>query len=229
VLEVVAGGYATCVRTDSQWLCAGRNDFGQLARGASSAFEWELASPEVPGADLQVALGIWQSCFTAPDGIVWCSGDPSLGRLGTGTVSPEDCSSGPCFSSPVPVQNLDEAALAAAGTDFTCVQRRDGTLHCFGTDARGQLGNSQGEVGNCPTETGDVSCSLSPVKAYLLVESVALRAGEDFACTLAADGRVSCWGDNQMGQLSLGKSSDFADFPAEAYGLENPLSASETP
>jgi alpha-tubulin suppressor-like RCC1 family protein len=219
ILEIVAGGFATCARTTQGWYCAGRNDFGQLGRGYSSEYEWEPAPPQFEGNVTHVALSAFHSCFTSESGTAWCNGDPSLGRLGIGSSPGENCVSGPCVAEPVPVQNLDNVESTALGADFSCTLLDTESTRCFGSDERGQLGNSQAPLGTCPREDGDVDCSLSPVEPYQLSLSIELHAGEDFACTLSTEGRVYCWGDNRLGQLSQGRTTTMAAFPTEAYGL----------
>ncbi len=79
---------------------------------------------------------------------------------------------------------------------FTCGQRSDGTLGCWGTDAVGQLGD-----GPEPNPGG----ATLPVRVDL--EAGLLRLGAFHACGSSADG-LSCWGGNEYGQVGVGGSFD---------------------
>jgi len=77
----------------------------------------------------------------------------------------------------------------------------DGTLSCWGEDARGQVGVS----GSAPQPRPVVVAGESFVEAC---------AGERHSCALRADGAALCWGSNNRGELGVG---DFAlrELPTE--------------
>jgi len=77
-----------------------------------------------------------------------------------------------------------------------CAARADGTVVCWGNNARGQLGD---------TSTDD---SLRPVT--VLVSSNALRVGlgANHSCLVSASGGALCWGGNESGQLGGATSRD---------------------
>jgi alpha-tubulin suppressor-like RCC1 family protein len=74
---------------------------------------------------------------------------------------------------------LRAATAIAAGTGHSCAVV-DGVVHCWGVNARGQLGsNDRGAAG--PLSTG-------------LENAVAVVAGAAFSCALTGDGSIHCWG-----------------------------------
>jgi alpha-tubulin suppressor-like RCC1 family protein/S1-C subfamily serine protease len=79
----------------------------------------------------------------------------------------------------------------AVGLRHTCVLAQ-GKVRCFGDNSRGQLGTSDRPVGASAAHSVDVR---------LPTAAVSLTAGSLHTCARLADGRVACWGDNQLGQL----------------------------
>jgi alpha-tubulin suppressor-like RCC1 family protein len=100
----------------------------------------------------------------------------------------------------------------ATGRAHTCALLADGTAKCWGYNAGGALGNSNGRF------------SLTPAPVVGLTNAIEITAGpidKDYAvsaahtCSLIADGTVKCWGDNTLGQLGNGQVS--------AIGASNPI------
>jgi alpha-tubulin suppressor-like RCC1 family protein len=92
----------------------------------------------------------------------------------------------------------------AASQSFACAVIVSGDVHCWGDNSKRQMGRVSGTgypAGQPVTGTGsngDLSrVSLGNFKA------VAVTAGTLHACAMSNDGRVKCWGDNNMGQLGL--------------------------
>ena len=54
-------------------------------------------------------------------------------------------------------------------------------------------------------------------------DAVAVRAGGDVTCALRESGRVSCWGENDFGQLGDGTEDD-APTPVEVTGITDAVS-----
>ncbi len=219
---VIAGGtYHTCaVTSDSSVMCWGENGVGELNSGndANSSIAvpalsatygvtalaaggghtcvlfygsfvscWGLqpAAGDYTtdwSAATAVATGEHHTCIIAPGGGVQCWGQNDHGQLGNGTTV--DSSSAVNVTLPGP------AIALSARSDHTCAILGGGAVYCWGHDDFGQLGNAA---------TTD---STVPVKvAGLAGAAIAIATGDQHTCAVETDGRVQCWGINDVGQL----------------------------
>ena len=121
------------------------------------------------------------------------------------------CSNGADNSDPI--LDFPPAKAAAAGLLHTCALHEGGSVSCWGDNRQGQLGN-----GAEPTDFGDPSFDPSetemgsavPVVVKEISDSAAIDAGFLHTCALHRTGRVSCWGENSLGQLGNGESGEEA-------------------
>ena len=158
---VAAGGSHTCaIASDDTIACWGNN---------------QLSQSEAPqGSFKAVAAGEYHTCAVGSDGTIACWGDtlsaearercerlrtPSCDWTGSGAT---DAPSG-------------RFKAVAAGESHTCAVGSDGTIACWGDNARGQTDAPQGTF-----------------------EAVA--AGGSHTCAIGSDGTIACWGDNGSGQ-----------------------------
>jgi alpha-tubulin suppressor-like RCC1 family protein len=101
---------------------------------------------------------------------------------------------------PVAIQTPQRANAAAmtgftqvaAGDDFTCGLKANGTVWCWGANSTGQLGNNTTVSKKYPGQVTGLTGASQIV------------AGSAFACALKTDGTVACWGLNTSGQLGDG-------------------------
>ncbi|MBI4705937.1 MAG: RCC1 repeat-containing protein, partial [Deltaproteobacteria bacterium] len=130
------------------------------------------------------------TCAVKADGTLWCWGSNGCGQLGDGTTQDK--------SSPVQVLALGTSAVAvAAGCDYTCAVKADGTLWCWGYNYYGQLGD------------GTTQDKSLPVEVKALGKTVAAVAvGERHTCAVKTGGTLWCWGYNGTGQLGDGTTQD---------------------
>ncbi len=180
--------------------CWGRNDRGQLGDGSTTDRHAPTAVSGLAGGAVDVAAGFAHSCARLVNGMVQCWGDNSQGQLGDGSQSNS--------SSPINVVGLRAPAIAlTAGFYHTCAALQDGSVACWGDNARGQLGDDSRED------------RLQPVAVQDLSDSIAkLAAGRYHTCALAIDGDVHCWGSSSRGQLGTG-SLDSSRTPARVATL----------
>jgi alpha-tubulin suppressor-like RCC1 family protein len=143
----------------------------------------------------EASVGASFGCALLADRTVWCWGRNDQGQLGypTTDLCPEDIGGGKtrsiaCHTFPFQVVSLQGAVELHSGDAFSCAVLTDGTVRCWGDNARGQLGN------------GSVITSQSPVAVSSLSKVTKLALGGRHACALA-DGKVWCWGDGDQGQL----------------------------
>lgn len=110
------------------------------------------------------------------DGTVWVWGIKGCGGLGSGDNDDATWI-------PVKVKGLTEVVEIAAGSDFACVLRRDGTVWTWGNNSFGALG-----IGN------RVQYSLLPVQVQDLTRVTKIAAGSFSVCALRDDGTLWSWG-----------------------------------
>ncbi len=201
IVAIAAGDYHTCAVTGQGNIkCWGANDDGQLGDGSTAA----PAQPvEVAGIDgvTGIAAGTAHTCARTGSGEVWCWGKNDQGQLGDGT---ESASRGV----PKPVGGLagGVAALTAKG-GHTCVLAPSGTIHCWGVNKFGQLGNG----------TFDDQSAPSPVTG-LEGAATSIAAGWGQTCARMDGGKLVCWGWNFYGQLGEGSTAN-RNHPVDVDGL----------
>jgi alpha-tubulin suppressor-like RCC1 family protein len=92
-------------------------------------------------------------------------------------------------------------ALALAGIEiggaFSCGATTDSTGYCWGWGEAGQLGDGTRAVS-----------AMAPATVAGGLKLVAVSAGVQHACGLAADSTAYCWGENGSGQLGIGAQTD---------------------
>ena len=173
------------------------------------------------------AGGMGHSCAVMANGEVRCWGSGERGQLG-------DDSSGNDYtqSAPVPVVASDGGGVAlsgivqvSSGGDYACALYRGGTVGCWGSGERGQLGNGQGSSGYFV----DHPVSVVRVGGEGLGSVVQVSAGREHACVLTAGGGVKCWGSGKQGQLgddsdrvgALLEARDFEPHPVDVVNEDN--------
>ncbi len=192
----------TCGLTSSGDIyCWGLNGSGEL--GASTTGLCPFSSPSFPGGNAPcssvpvrvndplsgpttyaaVSAGALHTCALDTNGVVFCWGANGGGQLGDGTTTPH--------TTPSPVASASGTFTeVSSGETFTCAVATGGTVSCWGSNFRGQLGR------------GDTINSTTPIavlQGSTLLHS--LDTGERHACALSSSGAAYCWGENSAGQL----------------------------
>lgn len=190
VIDVAAGqNHACAVQADATVSCWGSDDYGQLGDGTWGTDEH---SPKaVPVSASRTVTADTQTC-TAGAGNSYCWGDNYRSQLGLGSSYATD------DTVPDPTQNGTAKVIQlAAGYSHTCRTHSDGEVMCAGNNAAGQLGQPGGGwqvqfLSADPPITG----------------AVAVSSGYDHACAAHAGGTMSCWGQNQYGQIGDDTTTD---------------------
>ena len=139
------GNTHTCaILHEGSLACWGNNNFGQVGDGSSSTIRTspvEIDLGEGVSA-LASSLGQNHTCAILNDHSLRCWGLNSLGQLGVGTSSNEDCGGIACMKSPTAVNlGTNRTAVAVtAGLHHTCALLDDGSVKCWGFNYFGQLG-----------------------------------------------------------------------------------------
>ncbi|TLM59584.1 MAG: hypothetical protein FDZ69_14145 [Deltaproteobacteria bacterium] len=142
------------------------------------------------------------------DGTVKTWGENDVGQLGDGTTN--------YGHTPVTVVGLGGPAVGIAqGSTHTVALMADGTVKAWGNNEYGQLGDGT---------TGTTNRSFTPVTVSGLSGVTAIGAGFDFTVALLSDGTVKAWGNNAVGQLGDGTTTD-RPTPVTVVGLDGPVMA----
>ncbi len=218
---IAAGGFHTCVLlSDGTVKCWGRNNYGQLGDGTTTASSTQVAVSGITNA-IGVGAGSNHTCAVLSDGTVRCWGVNGAGQLGNGSnIGPETCMevgppfSVPCSRTPVAVSGISNAVSAYAGGAHSCALLTDGAINCWGHNSYGQLGD------------GTTTDSATPVPVINIVNATGVATGGRFhTCAVLADGTARCWGWNILGQLGDGTTTDSAT-PVIVTGVANATTVS---
>ncbi|MEY5024961.1 MAG: hypothetical protein RLZZ244_489, partial [Verrucomicrobiota bacterium] len=194
----------------------GDNARGQLGGGSVGGSRNTPVAVSLPSGVFAASGGQGHSVVVLADGRVASWGDNSSGQLGDGSTT----------SRAVPRiladSVLSEAMGVAAGAAHTVVQKADGTVWCFGSNARGQLGafwpSGITPPSNCPSPVQVYESSGQP-----LSNVIAVAAGAQFSVALKNDGSVWLWGDNSSGQCAKDPASASSVALASRLELPNTL------
>ena len=146
---------------------------------------------------LAVDAGSQSTCAVVTDGTLRCWGDNSYGQTGSGSTTGRSRA----------VAGVTETRQVSMGFAHTCVRTSTGTVRCFGFNSDGQLG--RGTIGGS---------SATPTTVAGLTGVTTIAAGDFHTCAVHGTGQVSCWGDNERGQLGDGTTSDRGG-PTAVVGL----------
>ena len=209
---VAAGLNHSCLtQADGSAACWGRNGSGRLGTGDEdgSAVPVEVVDLD---AVVSITAGNVHSCARRSDGTVRCWGGNSRGQLGTGdTVG---------STVPVAAGGLTGVSEVSAGLDHTCAIVADGTVRCWGANGSGQLGNGSTTDSPTPVVVDGIG---EPLPDPTTLEPMVVT-GSQHSCALDADGDVSCWGSNLLGQLGTGDTID-STLPVALTGLDDEVEA----
>ncbi len=197
---ITAGANHSCaLQQDESISCWGNNEFGQLGNGQEGDIYKSSVPLEVVGiADATaIATSGEYSCALHLTGTISCWGNNEFGQLGNGQ-SGEDANS----SVPVQVTDITDATAITTGYEHSCALRKNGTVSCWGRNNSGQLGNGQ---------SGEDANSSVPVQVTDITDATAITTGLWYSCALREGGSISCWGNNEFGQLGNGQSGEDAN------------------
>ncbi|MEX2236826.1 MAG: protein kinase [Dehalococcoidia bacterium] len=237
VRAISAGGeHSLWLHDDGTVSAWGDDRFGQLGDGQGSVtpeqcagFPCSTGPITVPGLGgvASVSAGYRHSLALLDDGTVMAWGIDTVGQLGDGPNSVEECTSGDgtfaCSTTPVQVGGLTGVSAVSAGGLHSLALLADGTVATWGDDGFGQLAH-----GSAPDQCGAVPCSSTPEIIPGLTDVVAIAAGFGHSLAVRSDGTVVAWGWDQHGQLGDGDGSaaqcangPCAPTPVEVSGLAN--------
>jgi alpha-tubulin suppressor-like RCC1 family protein len=177
---VSSGGEHVCARLATGAVyCFGSDRAGQLGDGAVDSTDKGPVRVALPAAAVTVAAGYDHACVLLASGALRCWGRNGAGQLGNGRFGTE--------RSPVAVALALPVRSVAAGLAHTCA------LVCFGFDGWGQLGDGM-----------PLADRATPVPVPTTAPVVAVSAGSTHTCVVLATRQLTCFGDDESGQLGNG-------------------------
>lgn len=181
--------------------CWGANNAGQLGDGTTTNSPTPVVVPGIAGATL-VAAGDTHSCAAMTTGVK-CWGSNDVGQLGDGSTSD---SAEPVSVTVADGQTADLATVVAlaAGANHTCALLSAGTVVCWGENADGQLGDRGTDDSTAATLVQQRQYGTTYGNLIVGANSESrLALGDVFSCVLGSS-ILTCWGDNEFGQLGDG-------------------------
>jgi alpha-tubulin suppressor-like RCC1 family protein len=178
--------FALAIGTDDRLWSWGTNDARQLARatsGPDAGSASAAALADSVSSTARACAGTSKTGFVvSEDGDLLSWGGGSSEQLGRFTSLARD---------PIPAAiAISDVSAVATGVAHACALHR-GRVHCWGENEDGQLG------------TGRKLDELAPAPVRLPpdVYAVAVAAGGNDTCVIAADGAIYCWGAARSGQI----------------------------
>jgi len=192
---VAAGGRHSCALAADDGgstpvaVCWGDDTFGQLGiadRRARGALAGEVLQVVPLGAGRRVAAiaaGLLHTCARLEDASVVCWGDNRFGQLGVVGANAD-------FAA---VDLGEPARAVSAGAYHSCALLKSGAVRCWGWNDYGQVDG--GDSAATVVAGGVVTVNLPAAKA--------VAAGAFHTCAILETDAVSCWGQDDAGQLGL--------------------------
>lgn len=166
---------------------------------------------------LRARLGLAALLFASGGALVACAGLVGVEEVrlrrdsGSADVGEEEeeplQEGGPSDTGPTPGVNVLEVAL---GFQHTCARKPDLGVKCWGDDSRGQLGAGT---------SSDGGIFATPQAVTGVTDAIRIASGKNHTCVVRSSGKVSCWGDNQDGQLGNGQTNARSATPVDAIGI----------
>jgi alpha-tubulin suppressor-like RCC1 family protein len=152
---------------------------------------------------VSLSSGAGHTCAITDQATVKCWGQNGSGQIGTGAI-------GQAVTVPAEVPGVTGVISVSGGEAHSCVLLDDRTVRCWGQNDYGQIGN--GEAG------ADV---LSPTSVDgLPVDIIGISLGWKHSCALTTEGRMLCWGGNDLGEVGHGGLEAMVTIPTEVSGLQ---------
>lgn len=206
VTDVSAGHEFTCVVADGGAKCWGDNDNGQLGDDSTANRTVPTDVDGLSSGIAAVAAGAEHACALTTGGGVKCWGNNTRGQLG----DDQTCGTGNCLT-PIDVTGLSSGvtAIAAGGGEagvlgHTCALLTGGGVKCWGSNQRGQLGDTTATDRYTPVDVCAVGETSLPCAALADVRNVTAAGAHTCVAIDNVDKNAQCWGHRYYGRLGNG-------------------------
>ncbi len=217
---VAVGDSTVCALAGAGVVCWGDDIYGTAGVGTLNGDNQFPSDPfDVIGANPVDGLTsyVQGNCsLQSASGVLRCWGLNDDGQLGLGTSDSEAHDApGARVTFPAP----DSVVMADGFMEHICAVQSGGQLACWGLDQNGQVGNGSATSVEEPT----------PVAITLPSPGTAtdVGTGYSFSCALLTDGKVTCWGSDDDGQLGNGATTGLVHAPPATITLPAPGTASK--
>lgn len=201
---------STCaLLTGGRVACWGAGTYGQLGNGASQSSATPVVVSTLTNATA-VAAGGSHNCARTALGQAYCWGGNFSGQLGT---------AGGSRNTPTLVAGVANVISIAAGYGHTCVVAAaaaggtSGKVYCWGKRGNGALGDAQ--------QTRNGLGSATPIEVAGITDATQVTVHGPGGCARRATSVVSCWGNNNRGELGNNTSSYGSFSAAQVVNLSN--------
>jgi alpha-tubulin suppressor-like RCC1 family protein len=178
----VGSGHSCGIKFDDTLYCWGSNTSGRTGLNTSTGGTLVPTGISGGGTWKQVATGQDHTCAIKSDDTLHCWGFNGSGRTGLNTAAGNTLV-------PTQIDGGGSWKQVAGGSIHTCAIKSDDSLHCWGNNGNGRLGDNSQTNRLVPTA----------INGGGLWKQVA--AGGNHTCAIQADDTLRCWGANGNGQL----------------------------
>jgi alpha-tubulin suppressor-like RCC1 family protein len=211
-LNLVSGFSHTCALVDGGLWCWGNDNVGQVGVAGDRNRDEPV---RVGGGDafVDVCAGELHSCALRADGTTLCWGSNAYGQLGLGDLNSREL--------PTALNSRRFVALSCGGFN-TCALAPRGELWCWGDNSEGKLAQDDPPAGT----TGSLERSESPIPVQTELRFAKVSVGQGHVCAVSEQGRLYCWGRNNVGQVGDPTAPEQTRAPVAVGGDTQYLSAS---
>jgi alpha-tubulin suppressor-like RCC1 family protein len=197
-LAMSSPGLTCAVINDGSLMCWGTtyNPYAQTSTTPMGPLPTAVAGI---GNVTALSLGFYHACALKTDATVQCWGTYGLPIYSTTAAQ----------MAPVAILDPTNAPLNSvqalgSGENHTCATKFDGSMHCWGSDFFGQLGDGN----NNDHMDAQPVVMMAMVNQTNPLSGVAISTGYLHSCVLRASGDVACWGLGTYGNLGNGSNTD---------------------
>jgi len=215
MVKVFAAQYHSCALSDDgKMYCWGYNGQGQLGTGTTtdSAVPVQIGGA-LAGKTITEIGGTANTTCAIAEGKIYCWGQNSKGQVGLGyanatLVTSPTIVSATNTSTTLPTTYTATVLTSGSRSHTTCAIV-NGKAFCWGPNENGAIGDGTTTQRELPTKVDDSGVLSGKTVTSISQDGFVSDASGGFAHTCAvASGAAYCWGDNIVGQLGDGTTTD---------------------